>query len=145
MKAVIEYARRFIGVPYYFGGEHPSLGFDCSGFIQEVLQYVGIDPAGDQTAQTLYNYFVSNAHGSHPGPGAVVFYGEDSKSITHVALMTSDFTVIEAAGGTSEMFGPRALEIAIKHKAFVKERPLNRRKDIVAVIMPDYPDWVVAS
>jgi cell wall-associated NlpC family hydrolase len=143
LKALIEYARRFIGVPYYYGGEHPSRGFDCSGFIQEVLQYVGIDPVGDQSAQALYNHFLTNSVGSFPGTGALVFYGEDVDKITHVALMTSNFTVIEAAGGSPEMIGPKALELAVEKKAFVKERPLTRRKDIVAIILPHYPVWIV--
>ena len=142
MKLLVDYARRFIGVPYYYGGEHPSRGFDCSGFIQEVLQYAGIDPAGDQSAQALYNHFVANAVGSFPGPGALVFYGQDVDQISHLALMTSNFTVIEAAGGSPEMVGAKALELAIEKKAFVKERPLIRRKDIVAIILPHYPPWI---
>ena len=142
MKNLIEYARRFIGVPYYFGGEHPSRGFDCSGFIQEVLQYAGIDPVGDQSAQALYDYFSANGFSNLPGTGALVFYGEDAAKISHVSLMTSQVTVIEAAGGTSEMIGPKALELAIEKRAFVKERPLARRKDIVAIILPSYPSWI---
>ena len=52
----INYAKLFIGKPYLWGGEGPE-GYDCSGFIQEVLSCIGLDPKGDQTAQGLYNYF----------------------------------------------------------------------------------------
>lgn len=143
MKAVLEYARRFIGVPYYWGGDHPAQGFDCSGLIQEILMYVGIDPAGDQNAQALYEYFAKNHADVPPGPGALVFYGKSLKEISHISMMTSPYTVIEAAGGTSKMAGPEGLKAAIDGKAFVKERPLSRRKDIVAIIMPIYPEWVL--
>jgi cell wall-associated NlpC family hydrolase len=143
MKELVQYARSFIGVPYYFGGEHPSRGFDCSGLVQEFLQFAGIDPAGDQSAKALYDHFLANSNSTLPGVGALVFYGPDILSISHVAMMTTPFTVIEAAGGTSEMTGEKALEIAIQKRAFVKERPLNRRKDIVAILMPQYPDWLV--
>lgn len=144
MKLLIDYARQFIGTPYYWGGEHPAQGFDCSGLVQEILAFAGIDPQGDQNAQALHDHFLkTGVQGAKPGVGALVFYGKSKKEITHISMMTSDFTVIEAAGGTSEMAGPKALEVAIAKKAFVKERPLNRRKDIVAILMPAYPEWLV--
>lgn len=145
MRILLDYARRFIGIPYYYGGEHPSLGYDCSGLIQEFLSFAGLDPAGDQSAQILYDYFSNNNTAGVPDAGALVFYGKSTHEISHVSMMTGPFTVIEAAGGTSEMHGPKALEIAISHGAFVKERPLARRKDIVAILMPHYPEWIVNS
>ena len=147
MNELIAYARRFIGVPYYWGGDTPMGGMDCSGFMQEVLAFCGMDPAGDQKAIELYTHFAKDEN--HiivpPGPGALVFYGKSLTEITHVSLMTTHNTVIEAAGGTSQMSGKFALEAAIQGKAFIKERPLNRRKDIVAIIMPAYPKWVLTE
>ena len=64
---MIQYSKTFIGKPYRWGGEG-VLGFDCSGFIQEVLSCVGFDPKGDQTAQGLYNYFVKYSKGSGVAP-----------------------------------------------------------------------------
>lgn len=145
MNELIAYARQFIGVPYYWGGDTPMQGMDCSGFMQEVLAFCGLDPAGDQSAQDLYNHFVKkeNHVDVPPGIGALVFYGKSLGEITHISMMTTPNTVIEAAGGTSAMKGPGARTEAIAGKAFIKERPLTRRKDIVAIIMPAYPKWIL--
>jgi cell wall-associated NlpC family hydrolase len=135
---LISYARSFIGTPYIWGGSSPD-GFDCSGLVQEILSYSGVDPIGDQTAQDLYNHFAKHGVVSLPKAGALVFYGKTISDIRHISMCTSENTVIEAGGGDSTC---TTKEIANKKGAFVRERPITHRKDIVAIIMPNYPAWV---
>lgn len=139
MEGLLNYARSFIGTPYRWGGEDPINGFDCSGFIQEVLRSVGMDPKGDQTAQGLYNHFLSAGRKSLPGPANLVFYGKSDQSISHVALMLDEIRMVEAGGGGSRTTDRAA---ASRDKAFVRIRPYDSRKDIVAIIFPNYPEWV---
>jgi cell wall-associated NlpC family hydrolase len=138
MKLLIDYARTFLGTPYIWGGNSPQ-GYDCSGFVQEVLAFAGVDPKGDQTAQTLYNHFLVHGLNTSVGAGALVFYGSSRGAISHVSMMTGKWTIIEAGGGDSKCI---TVEIANKKGAFVRERPLSIRKDLVAVLMPAYPEWV---
>ncbi|MFI5953583.1 transglycosylase SLT domain-containing protein [Cryptosporangium sp. NPDC051539] len=40
---VVADARKYLGIPYVFGGTDPRLGLDCSGLVQKVFEDVGID------------------------------------------------------------------------------------------------------
>lgn len=116
-------------------------GFDCSGFVQFILQSVGADPKYDQSSQALHDELLK-AGGtliSSAKVGAIAFYGKSNKAITHVAFCLNEHQIIEAGGGDSTC---TTLEAAIKKDACVRIMPVNRRKDLVAIVMPKYEGWV---
>ena len=39
---VVDAATRYLGVPYRWGGTDPSTGLDCSGFVQQTFEDLGI-------------------------------------------------------------------------------------------------------
>ena len=127
---MVEYSKTFIGKPYLWGGEGPE-GYDCSGFIQEVLKCVGLDPRGDQTAQGLYKYFSKNGLGTGIKEGSLLFWGKSKDKITHVSMAINYFHHIEAGGGGSII---KNLEIARTSGAMIRVRPINSRKDLRAAI-----------
>lgn len=129
------YSRSFIGLPYKWGGSHPSEGYDCSGFIQELLASVGMDPPGDQTAQSLYNILSKEYEIAPPSLGVILFFGKSVQNISHVALALDELHMIEAGGGNSTTVDK---ETAIKQNAFIRVRPISRRRDLVASILPRY-------
>lgn len=138
MDLLKEYALRFIGIPYKFGGRSPMEGLDCSQLMQEILASVGLDPPGDQTAQTLFDYFSIPGNSAHlfgPKLGALLFFGESVTKITHVAMALDEFRMVEAGGGRSST---RTLEDAIEDNAYVKIAYIAKRKDLVAVLRPRY-------
>jgi cell wall-associated NlpC family hydrolase len=135
MQLLKESAWRLVGLPYIWGGEHPSKGFDCSGLVQEILSSVGIDPKGDQTAQGLYDHFSPISKHSSYGIGALAFYGKSVKEINHVAFCLDNYRIIEAGGGDSTCVD---IPSAIAKGAFVRIRLMSRRKDLVAVLKPSY-------
>ena len=136
MKNLITASMQFLNTPYLWGGDDFS-GFDCSGLVQEILAIAGADPPGDQTAQAHFDHFSQepNHVSGEPQAGAIAFFGSNHLSIIHVGFMIDKYKMIEASGGGSHVVTPQD---AIKYNAFVKLRPLSRRRDLLAVFMPDY-------
>lgn len=129
---------RFLGLPYRWGGDDPMKGFDCSGLVQELLAMLGLDPKGDETAQVLYDYFKSRSHGSMREVGTLYFYGSADNRITHIAMGVDSETVIEAGGGGSKTL---TADDAAAQNAYIRLRPWNARKDLVAIIHPLGLPW----
>jgi len=144
-RIVTEYALRLCGTPYKWGGETPLDGFDCSGFAQECLRAVGLQPPRDMTSAELRTHFQSFTIAKPTKdsvvdipPCALVFYGRTR--ITHVGVSIGHGLMVEAGGGTSKT---NTLKDAIRDEAFVRIRPILRRNDLVAVVDPlrDIDPW----
>ena len=135
---LINYAMLFIGTPYGWGKDGGGQ-FDCSGFIQEVLSSEGIDPRGDQTAQTLHD-ILKNEFKQYdfvkfdPNPikiGSILFFGSSKGKIWHVAMAIDSKRMIEAGGGTSKTLSK---EDAANHGAMVRIRQIANRRDLISII-----------
>jgi cell wall-associated NlpC family hydrolase len=78
-----ELAARFalgeVGVPYRWGGEAPSTGFDCSGLVRWAYGQVGIDLP--HSSYALYGEG-RRVSGSHLAPGDILFF----EGLGHVGL-----------------------------------------------------------
>lgn len=131
-----EYALKFIGRPYIWGGDGSGKcggGFDCSGLVLECLWAFGILPNGDMTAQGIYDILYNQLIWSTPGngkekPDDVLFFGKDGKHITHVAIAIGDGLMVEAGGGGSKCTTPT------NSTGMVRVRPIASRKDLVAAL-----------
>lgn len=138
-ETLYRYAMSFVGTPYRWGGDDPILGFDCSGFVLELLQSAGeIGPGTDMSARAIFNHFTQAGKGSVlTGPcfGALAFFGESTTKISHVGFCIDPYRMIDSGGGTSDT---TSLEAAIKQNAFIRIRPLTWRKDCVGFVKPRY-------
>lgn len=138
----IEYAKKFIGVHYRWGGDDPVLnqyqgGFDCSGFITEILQAVGrLRPTAikELTANGLFNTF-KNKSTAIIDVGCLVFWGNPVKSHVEMVCYNENNLVltIGASGGSEDVTNS---EQAAKKNAFVKIRPLLSRPNFTGVVDP---------
>lgn len=143
-------ALKWLHVWYKWGGDD-SKGIDCSGLVQELFMMIGLDPAGDQTAQAYYDHF-KNVSEVDRSPqvglnsttkykcGSLVFFGKNPMAISHIGMIIADNSrmMIEAAGGGSSTTSEQK---ASEQNAFVKIRPFDRRSDIIAVMTPKDLPW----
>jgi hypothetical protein len=90
----IALARRFLGLPYTWGGTS-SFGFDCSGFTQMLVRQRGRVMPRDASVQAKWN-------GSAPvaaadlRPGDLLYFGASAERITHTGLYLGDRQFINA-------------------------------------------------
>ena len=64
-------AGRLLGIPYVWGGETPSGGFDCSGLVMYVFAKLGVSVPHGSTEQYAYGTHVTM---SQLQPGDIVFF-----------------------------------------------------------------------
>lgn len=92
VKDITEEAKRYVGVPYRFGGTTPK-GFDCSGFIQYVFQRKGIRLPRSADEQYFSGKKISV---NSLKPGDLVFFNTYAEGISHSGLYLGDGYFISA-------------------------------------------------
>lgn len=98
-KLVISTANRLIGIPYKWGGKS-SLGFDCSGLVQSVLQVCGLKIPRDSGPQL--KYFKSKRVPMQDADfGDLHFFGKENKA-THVGFSCGGSRILHAYGYVKE-------------------------------------------
>jgi cell wall-associated NlpC family hydrolase len=75
----VDYARRFIGVRYRYGGDSPRTGFDCSGFVRYVYAHLGVALPHSSYAQFDRGRRIAQGH---LRPGDLVFFS----GVGHVGI-----------------------------------------------------------
>ena len=143
---IVDYARMFAFIPYNYGGDNPLIGLDCSQACIEWYRRFGIYPphADDTAAGLLVRY--KKYRTQYPHKAGLAFWVNDNNRTCHVALIigiqfdaggNKDVWVIEASGRGAATV---SRETAIKHRAYIKERPLgyDRGLFLVGYVDPIY-------
>ncbi|MFI2563940.1 C40 family peptidase [Paenarthrobacter sp. NPDC018779] len=78
--AVVAAAKKYIGVPYVWGGTNPATGMDCSGFVQRVFKDLGVELPRVVSDQMQKGTPVASLAEAKPGD-LLVSYGGNHISI----------------------------------------------------------------
>ncbi|UQD51854.1 peptidoglycan endopeptidase [Bacillus methanolicus] len=109
VNALIAEAKKYIGVPYAWGGSTPS-GFDCSGYLNYVYKKVGISIP--RTVASIWN---ATKKVSSPRVGDIVFFETNNNGPSHAGIYLGNNKFIHAGSSTgvtisdknSSYWGPR--------------------------------------
>ena len=82
-QSVVDYACRFIGNPYVWGGTSLTKGCDCSGFVQQIMKHYGISMERSSYYQAQQGVKRTS---STMRPGDLIFYADSSGTVNHVVI-----------------------------------------------------------
>ena len=86
---VAEFALRFVGNPYRYGGSSLTRGADCSGFVMSVYKNFGVSLPHSSSADRSQGYDVGGL--SNAQPGDIVCYSG------HVGIYAGDGKLVHAS------------------------------------------------
>ena len=99
---VLATADQYVGTRYRYGGESPTEGFDCSGFVQFVYGRHGVE-----LPRTSYQQVSAGrpAPGEIPDlqPGDLMFFAAGGGRVDHVAIYAGEGRVIHATSGAGSV------------------------------------------
>ena len=88
---VVSEARKYLGIPYLWGGTDPAKGLDCSGLVQLVYKNLGIELPRVSRDQAQAGTAVASLDEARPGD--LVAFGSP---VHHIGIYIGDNKMIEA-------------------------------------------------
>ena len=92
---IANYAQKFVGNRYVWGGTSLTKGADCSGFVYTIYKQFGYDiprVSRDQAKSAGRKVDISERQ-----PGDLIFYTDNKGVVNHVALYIGDDKIVHAA------------------------------------------------
>lgn len=90
---MVEFAKKYLGGKYVYGGTSLTNGTDCSGFTMRIYEHFGYKIPRTSSAQASH---FSSIKSSEAKPGDLFFYGSNGR-VGHVAMYIGGGQVIHAS------------------------------------------------
>jgi hypothetical protein len=96
-QAVVDEAKKYLGLPYVWGGTDPQHGVDCSGLVQSVYKSFGYDLPRVSADQARSGRAVASLAEAQPGDILAWDNSSRNNGADHVAIYIGGGKMIEAA------------------------------------------------
>ena len=93
---VVAEAKKYLGLPYVWGGTDPDVGLDCSGLVQLVYKNLGIDLPRVSYQQAAEGTPVASLAEAKPGDLLAWDNSSRNDGVDHIAIYIGDGKMIEA-------------------------------------------------
>ncbi|MEV5001598.1 transglycosylase SLT domain-containing protein [Nocardioides sp. LML1-1-1.1] len=95
-QAVVEEAKKYLGLPYVWGGTSKEKGVDCSGLVQSVYKSLGYDLPRLSADQARSGTAVKSLAEAQPGDLIAWDNSSRNNGADHIAIYIGDGKMIEA-------------------------------------------------
>jgi cell wall-associated NlpC family hydrolase len=99
---VLATAERYLGTRYRYGGESPSAGFDCSGFVQYVFGRNGVAlPRTSRQQATAGRPLPAQVDSLKPGD--LMLFSSKGVRIDHIAIYVGNNRMLHSSAGAGRV------------------------------------------
>jgi cell wall-associated NlpC family hydrolase len=95
---VLATAKQFVGTRYRYGGDTPTEGFDCSGFVQYVYGRHGVELPRTSRLQSSAGVSLPLDTGSLR-PGDLLLFASTGTRVNHVAIYVGENRILHSSAG----------------------------------------------
>ena len=93
---VVAEAKKYLGLPYVWGGTDPKKGLDCSGLVQLVYKNLGYDLPRVSNQQATVGTAVGSLAEARPGDLLAWDNSSRNRGVDHIAIYIGNGKMIEA-------------------------------------------------
>ena len=116
---VLATAERYLGTRYRYGGETPSAGFDCSGFVQYVFGRHGVALPRTSRQQASAGRALPDDRASLQ-PGDLMLFSSRGVRVDHVAIYVGNNRILHSSAGAGgvvydDLSSPRGKWYVARH------------------------------
>lgn len=95
---VLATGHQYLGERYVYGGAKPTVGFDCSGFVQYVFGQHGISLPRTSRQQSAAGRALPSIR-TALRPGDLMLFSSKGRGVDHVAIYAGDNRIIHSSAG----------------------------------------------
>ncbi len=96
---LLDYAQRFLGTPYVWGGNSLTRGVDCSGFVKQVFLQFGYGSNMPRVSRDMARKYTTVSRSEAKAGDLVFYHNLKTGVVDHVAIYMGNGKIIHSCNG----------------------------------------------